>query len=110
MFIFKSNLRDLVEPTVDALYGLATQSKEQIKLKFLKIRTSVKGKLNRFFYLFNQHRCRNEPLKQIEDGCNEAEEQKKDEEEEEEEEHNGRTQLSQTQKNQHIDLQNHLER
>ena len=42
----KSNPAALVGSFVDALDGLATQSKMQLKIKFLEIETSVNSKLN----------------------------------------------------------------
>ena len=92
----------MVESFVDALDGLGTQSTAQMKLQILEIETSVKSKLNLFFAALNQHRCRKEPVLEIEDECIE-------EEEEEEEEQHVSTQFLQTQNNQLIDLQDHLE-
>ena len=69
-----------------------------MKLKFLEIETSVKTKINQNFTALNQRRCRKEPLLEFEDACFEEEEQDLS------------TQFLQTQKNQIIDLQDHLER
>ena len=68
-----------------------------MKLKFLEIETSVKSKLNEIFPSFRQRRCRKEPVLENEDGCIE-------------EEHDVSIQFLQKQKNQLIDLENHLER
>ena len=51
IFLRISNHGVLVESFVDGLDGLATQSKAQLKLKFLEIETSVKSKLNQIFPL-----------------------------------------------------------
>ena len=40
-----SKPRDLVESFIDAVEGLATQSKAQMKLKFLEVETTIKSKL-----------------------------------------------------------------
>ena len=61
------------ESFVDALDGLATQSKAKMTLKFLKIETSVQSKLNQSFSALNQHRCRKEPVLESKDGCIEEE-------------------------------------
>ena len=100
IFLCHSNSGALVESSVDALDGLATQSKAQMKSKFLEIETSVESELDQNFCDLNQRRCRKEPVLKFEDECNE----------EEEEEQDVSTQFLQTQKNQLIDLQDHLER
>ena len=89
----------MVESIVDALEGLARQSKSRIDLKFLEIETSVKSKLNPIFFALNQRRCRNEPVLEFEDEFIEKEEEK-----------DVSIQFLQTQKNQLIDLQKHLEK
>ena len=45
-FLCNSNPRDLVESFIDAVEGLATQSKTQMKLKFLEVETTIKSKLS----------------------------------------------------------------
>ena len=46
IFLCNSNARDLVESFIDGVEGLATQSKAQMKLKFLEIETAaIKSKL-----------------------------------------------------------------
>ena len=45
IFFCNSNPRDLVESFIDAVEGLAKQSKAQMKLKFLEIETAIKCKL-----------------------------------------------------------------
>ena len=65
----------------------------------MEIRTSVKSKLNQNFSALNQRPCRKEPVLEFEDGCIERKE-----------EQNVSTQSLQTQRNQRIDLQDHLNR
>ena len=57
-----SNPEVLVESFFDALDELATQSKAQMKLKFLEIETSVKSKFNQVFSTLNHRCCRKEPV------------------------------------------------
>ena len=99
VFSCNSNHGDLVKSFVDALDGLATQIKALMKLKILEIETSVEGKLSHFFSALNQSRCRKEPVLEFEDECIEKDE-----------EQDVSPQFLQTQKNQLIDLQDHLER
>ena len=47
MFICNSNPRDLVELFRDTFESLATQTKVQMKLKFLEVETAIKIKLTR---------------------------------------------------------------
>ena len=42
IFLCNSNPRELVESFIDAVEGLATQSKTQVKLKFLEVETAIK--------------------------------------------------------------------
>ena len=60
IFLCNSNPRDLVESFIDAVEGLATQSKAQMKLKFLEIETAIKSKLTRTLESLNERRCRNQ--------------------------------------------------
>ena len=83
----------MVESLVDVFDGLATQSNEQMKIKFLQIESSVKSKLDQVFSALNQLRFRKEPILEFEDECID-----------EEEEENVSTQVLQKQKNQNIDL------
>ena len=46
IFLCNSNPPDLVESFIDAVEALATQSKAQMKLKFLEIETAIKNKLS----------------------------------------------------------------
>ena len=99
IFLCNSNPRDLVESFIDAVEGLATQSKAQMKVKFLEIETSIKSKLTRTAESLNERRCRNQRVFDIEDHCFEDDNEEKD----------ASTQFLQMQKNQLIELQEHLE-
>ena len=61
--------RSLVQPFVDALDELATQSKAQMKVKFSEIEASVKSKLNQVSSALNQRRCRKEQVLEFKDEC-----------------------------------------
>ena len=100
IFFSTSNPRDLVESFIDAVEGLATQSKVQMKLKFLEIETAIKSKLTRNLESVNERRCRNQRGFEFEDHCFEDDNEEKD----------ASTQFLQMQKNQLIELQEHLER
>ena len=100
IFLCNSNPRDLVESFIDAVEGLATQSKAQMKLKFLEIETAIKSKLTRTLESLNERRCRNQRGFDFEDQCFEDDDEEKD----------ASTQFLQMQKNQLIELQEHLER
>ena len=100
IFLCNSNPRDLVESFIDAVEGLATQSKAQMKLKFLEIETAIKSKLSRTLKSLNERRCRNQRDFEFEDHCFEDDNEEKD----------ASTQFLQMQKNQLIELQEHLER
>ena len=100
IFLCNSNPRDLVESFIDAVEGLATQSKAQTKLKFLEIETAIKSKLSRTLESLNERRCRNQRVFDFEDHCFEDDDEEKD----------VSTQFLQMQKNQLIELQEHLER
>ena len=100
MFLRNSNPRDLVESFIDAVEGLATQSKAQMKLKFLEIETPIKSNLSWSLESLNERRCRNQRGLEFEDHCFEDDNEEKD----------ASTQFLQMQKNQLIELQEHLER
>ena len=100
IFICNSNPRDLVESFIDAVESLATQSKDQMKLKFLEIKTAIKSKLARTLESLNERRCRNQRVFEFEDHCFGDDNEVKD----------ASTQFLQMQKNQLIELQEHLER
>ena len=100
IFLCNSNPRDLVESFIDAVEGLATQGKAQMKLKFLEIETAIKSKLTRTLESLNERRCRNQRVFEFEDQCFEDDDEEKD----------VSTQFLQMQKNQLIELLEHLER
>ena len=100
IFLCNSNPRDLVETFLDAVEGLATQSKAQMKLKFLEVETAIKSKLTRTLESLNERRCRNQRVFEFEDQSFEDDNEAKD----------ASTQFLQKQKNQLIELQEHLDR
>ena len=97
IFLCSSNPKALVESFVDALDGLATQSKTQKKLNSLEIETSMMSELNRIFFAPIQRRFRKGPVFEFEHGCIEEEQEVS-------------IQFLKTRKGQIIDLQDHLER
>ena len=99
-FLCNSNPRDLVESFIDAVEGLATQSKAQMKFKLLEIKTAIKSKLTRTPETLNERRCSNQRVFEFEDHCFEDDNEEKD----------ASTQLLQMKKNHLIELQEHLER
>ena len=99
IFLCNSNPRDLVESFIDAVEGLATQSKAQMKLEFLEIDTANKGKLTQTLESLNERRCRKQRVFEFEDHCFEDNNEEK----------GASTQFLQMQKNQLIELQEHLE-
>ena len=100
IFLCNSNPRDLIDSFIDAVEGLATQSKAQMKLKFLEIETAIKSKLTRTLESLNERRYLNQRVFDLEDHCFEDDDEEKD----------VSTQFLQMQKNQLIELQEHLER
>ena len=100
IFPCNSNPRDLVESFIDAVEGFATHSKTQMKLKFLEVETAIKSKLTRTLESLNERRYRNQPVFEFEDHCFEDDNEEKD----------ASTEFLQMQKNQLIELQEHLER
>ena len=78
MFLCNSNPRDLVESFISAVEGLATRSKPQLKLKFLKVETAIKSKLTRTLESLNERRCRNQRVFEFEDQCFEDDSEEKD--------------------------------
>ena len=78
IFLCNSNPRDLVESFIDAVEGLAEQSKALMKLKFLEIETAIKSKLIRTLESLNERRCRNQRVLEIEDHCFEDDNDEKD--------------------------------
>ena len=100
IFLCNSNPRHLVESFIDAVESLATQSKAQRKLKFPEIETEIKSKLSRTLESFNERSCYNQRRFEFEDHCFEDGNEEKD----------ASTHFLQMQKNQLIELQEHLER
>ena len=100
IFFCNSNPCELVESFIDAVEGLATQSKAQTKLKFLEVETAIKSKLSRALESLTERRWRNQRAFQFEDQCFEDDNEDKD----------VSAQFLQMQKNQLIELQEHLER
>ena len=100
IFFCNSNPRDLVESFIDAVEGSATQSKAQMKLKFLEIEKAIKSKLTRTLETLYERRCRNQRVFEFEDRCFEDDNEEKD----------ASTQFLQMLKNQLVELQEHLER
>ena len=100
IFLCNSNPRDLVESFIDAVEGLGTQSKTQMKLNFLEIETAIKSKLTRTLESLNERLCRNQRVFDFEEHCFEDDNEEKD----------SSTQFLQMQKNRLIELQEHLER
>ena len=78
IFLCNSNPRYLVESFIDAVEGLATQSKAQMKLKFLEVETAIKSKLTRTLETLNERRCRNQRGFEFEDHCFEDDNEEKD--------------------------------
>ena len=99
-FLCNSNPCNLVEWLINSVEGLATQSKSQMKLNFLEVETEFKSKLKRPLESLNERRCRNQRVFEFEDQCFEDDNEKKV----------ASTQFSQTQKNQLIEIHDHLER
>ena len=100
IFLCNSNPRDLVESFIDAVEGLATQSKAQMKLNILEIETAIKCKLTQILEALNERRCQNQRIFEFGDHCFEDDNEEKD----------ASTQFLQMQKNQLTELQEHLER
>ena len=100
MFLCNLNPRDLVESFIDAVESLATQSKAQMKLNFLEVERAIKSKLTRTLEPLNECRCRNQRVFEFENHCLEDDNAEKD----------ASTQFLQMQKNQMIELLEHLER
>ena len=69
IFLCNSNPRDLFEPFIDAVEGLATQRKAQMKLNFLEAETAIKSKLTQTLQSLNERRRRNPRVFYFEDQC-----------------------------------------
>ena len=99
-FLCNSNPHNCVESFIDAVEGLATQSKAQMKLKLLAVETAIKIKLTRTLESLKEHRCRNQRVSEFKDHSFEDDNEQRD----------TSTQFLQMKKNQLIELQEHLER
>ena len=100
IFLGSSNQLDLVESFIDTVEGLSAQSKAQMKLKFLEVETANKSKVTRTLESLNERCCRNQQVSEFGDQCFE----------DDNEERAASAQFLQMQKNQLIELQEHLER
>ena len=89
----------MVESFIDAVEGLATQSKAQMKMKFLEIETAIRSKMTRTLESVNERCYRNQRVFEFEDHCFEDYNEEKD----------TSTQFLQMQKNQLIELQEHFQ-
>ena len=101
LFLCNSDPRYLVSSFISALEGLATQSKVQMKLRFIEVETAIKVKLSSILEQLNQRHSRRERVIDFDDDeyFNDTAEEKE-----------LSTQFLQLQKNQIIDLQEHFER
>ena len=73
-----SSPRDLVERFIDAVEGIATQSRSQMKLKFLEVETAIISKLTRTVESLNERRCLKERVFEFKDHCYEDDNAEKD--------------------------------
>ena len=73
-----SNPRNLVEPFIDAVEGLATQSKAQMKLKFLEVETTIEIKLTRTLESLTERCYLKQRVFAFEDHCFEDDNDEKD--------------------------------
>ena len=101
ILLCNSDPRHLVSFSISALEGLATQSKAQMKFKFIEVETAIKIKLSSILEQLNQKHSQREGVIDFDDNeCfNDTAEEKE-----------LSTQFLQMQKNELIDLQEHFER
>ena len=101
IFLCNSDPRHLVSSFISALEGLATQSKAQMKLRFIEVETAIKIKLSSILEQLNQRHSQRERVIDYDNDeyFNDTAEEKE-----------LSTQFLQLQKNQLIDLQEHFER
>ena len=78
LFLCNSNPRDLVESFIDAVEGLATKSKAQMKLKYLEVETAIKNRLTRTLESLNERRYLNQRVFEFKDHCFEDDNDEKD--------------------------------
>ena len=100
IFFCNFNSCDLYESFIDAVEGLATQSKAQLKLNFLEVETAIKSKLTRTLESLNDRCCRNQRVFEFKGQCFE----------DDNEERAASTQFLQLQNYQLIELREYLER
>ena len=101
LFLCNSDPRHLVSSFISALQGLATQSKAQLKLKFIEVQTAINIKLSSVLEQLNEKHSQRERVIDFDDN-----EQFNDTAEEKE----LTTEILQMQKNQLIDSQEDFER
>ena len=101
IFLCNSDPRHLVSYFISTFDGLATQSKAQMKIKFIVVETAIKIKLSSVLEQLNQRHSETERIIVFEDDeyFNDAADEKE-----------LSTQVLQMQKNQLIDLKEHFER
>ena len=69
IFLYNSNPRNLAESFNDAVEGLATKSRTQMKLKFLEIKTAIKSNLTISLETLYERRCLNRRNFEFKDQC-----------------------------------------
>ena len=67
IFLCNSDPRHFVSSFDSTLEGLPTQSKAQMKLKFIEVETAIKIKLSSVLEQLNQRRCQTERVNDFED-------------------------------------------
>ena len=78
IFLCNSNPRNLLESLIDGVESSATESKTQMKLKFLEVETLIKCKLTRNLKSLKERRCRNQCFFEFEDPCFKDDNEEKD--------------------------------
>ena len=99
IFLCNANPHHLISSLITALEGLATQSKAQMKLKFIKVQYAIKIKLCAILEQLSQRRNQAERVSNFADDCMVEQEEK-----------DLSSQFLQMQRNQLIDLQEYFER
>ena len=99
IFLCNTNPHHLISSFISALDGLATQSKAQLKLNFIEVETAIKIKMCAILEQLKQKRNRAKRVPNFVEDCIVEEEEK-----------DLPKQFLQMQKNQLIDLNEHLER
>ena len=70
IFLCNSDPRHIVSSLISALEGLATQSKAQMKLRFIEIETAIKGKLSSILEQLKQRHSQRERVNDYENDEN----------------------------------------